>query len=114
LIWKKLYPLCPSETVTEVINLYTKYWNNSLSSIEFGNSIPTANDNITYWKCVKSNIPGSAYFAGDFAIRMTCAGVTQCGVERAFSYLKWLFGLKRHSLGKETICNLLRLKNAEI
>jgi hypothetical protein len=34
--------------------------------------------------------------------------------KEAFSHLKRLFGFKTHKLGKEALCNFLRLKNVEI
>jgi hypothetical protein len=34
--------------------------------------------------------------------------------KEAFSHIKWLFGFKKHKLGKEALCNLLGLKDVEI
>jgi hypothetical protein len=109
-IWNKLYPNCPSQTLEDVIKIYCKYWENPEHNSCYSNIIKSASSNISFWKYVK-NIGGNYYYAGDYAIRMTCAGVTETGVEREFSYLKWIFGMRRFSLKKNTLINFLRLKN---
>jgi hypothetical protein len=111
LLWPKLYP-STSEHLLGVITIITDYWTKPLNKIPYGNILKPGVTNYSYWNCIKNNLKDAAKWAGDFAIRLTCSGVTECGVERVFSHIRWLLGIKRYRLSKETIQHLLYLKDA--
>lgn len=55
---------------------------------------------------------GHLKLAANFALRIVCAGVTQCGVERVFSHIKWILGTRRYQLGVDSIRDLIILRNS--
>jgi hypothetical protein len=68
-------------------------------------------DDFLFWDCIRCNIRTEEFRIGaDFAIRITCAGISECGVERQFSYVKWLVGKRRYRLSRDTLYNLSLLK----
>jgi hypothetical protein len=108
-LWDYLYPAGDKTLLQKVFDFYTQYWTQPKDTIPYGDLLPIST--YSFWNKIKSNVPGEVMqIASDFSIRMTCAGVTEAGVEREFSYIKWLVGKKRYRLSKETLHNLCVLK----
>lgn len=112
-LWNRIYPGSNSKDLCDVITFFSNYWSTQWKDLPLGNTLAHVCNNFTYWNNIKTVYNEPVKFAADFAIRMTCAGVTECGVERAFSRMKWLLGTKRYRLSKETIKDLLILKDAK-
>jgi hypothetical protein len=108
-LWDYFYPARDKTLLPKVIDFYTQYWTQPKDTIPYGDLLPIST--YSFWSKIKSNVPGEVMqIASDFSIRMTYAGVTEAGVEREFSYIKWLVGKKRYRLSKETLHNLCVLK----
>jgi hypothetical protein len=113
-LWKKLYPTVSLTTLSEVSTIFLDYWTRQSSELPLGSTLLGAESNYEYWNNVKNIMNNPESIAADFAIRMTCAGVTECGVEREFSYIRWILGYKRLQLSDEKVRDLLILKNSNI
>jgi hypothetical protein len=114
-LWKKLYPSSSSSSdLNDVVSIFTSYWTKSINEIHLGYLLNSSSTNYNYWNTVKTFLSYPANYAADFSIRITCAGVSECGVERIFSHMKWLLGTKRYRLSLKTLQNLLYLKDAKI
>jgi hypothetical protein len=109
LLWKKLYSNKPVSMISSIGLIYTDYWGTRRNTFPYGSQLPM--DDYVFLNTIKCNVEGDEFFiAADFAIRFTCAGVTECGVERHFTYLKWLVGSRRIRLNKESLYILSILK----
>jgi hypothetical protein len=109
----KLYPNVSRDYISEIASVYLKFWIKSSALIPCGWMLNSNNSSYSYWNCVNSTTEGALKCAADFAIRITC-GVSECGVERDFRYIKWLIGTKRFKLSSNTIKNLLYLKDCKL
>jgi hypothetical protein len=108
-----MYPSITEKTVSEIISIYSKYWSKKKEEIPFRLTLTNTIDNFSYWNNIKSICTGSLKIAADFAIRITCSGITQCGVERTFSRTKWLLGTRRFRLTHESLKDLLVLRDIQ-
>jgi hypothetical protein len=111
LLWKKLYPQQSEIVLNSVIQYFSSYWSKGDDSNPLGLSLIYCS-NFQYWSTIATTLNNvSKCIAADFALRITCAGVTECSVERVFSHLRWILGLRSYKLKANTIKDLLYLKN---
>jgi hypothetical protein len=110
-LWFILYPKSSPFLLQEVLNIFTEYWSNPKENLIYGYTLEMAESNFSFWKYFTKITNSPFFFTEDYAIRMTCVGITECGVERVFSYIKWILGMKRHRLSKEMLYNLIQLKD---
>jgi hypothetical protein len=96
--------------MAKVLQVLSDYFGNpNRLNLLWGYTIGTCS-NVDYWKYYTTATNEVLRIAGDFAIRMVACGVTECGVERIFSHVHWLIGVKRHRLGEHTLEDLSSLK----
>jgi hypothetical protein len=96
--------------MSEVYNVFTSFWNENIDNFPFGHHLENLSS-LDFWTIVKKNCSTKYYIlAADFALRLLCAGTSSCGVERIFSYIRWILGTRRYRLCKTTLEHLLILK----
>jgi hypothetical protein len=110
-LWPKMYPAVSFVTMTKVLQRFTEFTNKpNKADPLWGYTLGTV-DSVEYWKFyVDSTSNDVLRLTGDFAVRLVGAGVTECGVERIFSHVHWLVGIKRQKLSEQTLSDLASLK----
>jgi hypothetical protein len=109
-LWEKLYPNENPSLLSEVTKIFLDYWSKQYIDLPYGNFLPDSSS-YSYWKMLKCTLNDAYRISADFSIRLSCAGVNECCVERVFSYIKWILGIKRFRLKPETVQNLICLRN---
>jgi hypothetical protein len=108
--WPKFYAGKSDATMTKVLQVLSDYFNKpDVKDLPWGYTIGNTST-VEYWKYYTTATNEVLKIAGDFAIRMVACGVTECGVERIFSHVHWLIGVKRHQLGEHTLEDLSSLR----
>jgi hypothetical protein len=112
-LWPKMYTSVGAEVKAKVLQTFSDYYSKTdRNDLPWGSTLEHVSS-VEYWKNYVRVLDQRMRTAGDFALRLVTCGVTECGVERVFSHIHWLVGVKRFKLGEQSLQDLARLKFSE-
>jgi hypothetical protein len=113
ILWPKVFPSDNISLYADVSTVHDAFMGVDRSAVPFGALTGTLSS-ITYWKKISSSRSRTDKLAAEFAMRLLCAGITECVVERLFSHIKWLVGFRRHSLNQSSLESLAMLTYSDL
>ena len=92
LLWPKEFPKDGFARLPAVSAVHDRFLSEDEAAVPFGALLGSLYSS-DYWKKVGRSHSSTDRLAAEFALRLVCAGITECVVERLFSHVKWLMGL---------------------
>ena len=112
LLWPKVFPTEDIALAGPVSAVHDKFMGQDRAAIPFGTLLASLSS-VDFWKKFAASRTLTDRLAAAFAIRLVCAGITECVVERLFSHVNWLMGMRRHRLNELSLESLAMLTYAD-